>query len=71
MINLIRMRPRVYREAKAIQDESKREEVNTKGENQRGIFVDKTNADLLGSTESALGLEDKEEDLRAHKKREM
>jgi len=71
VINLIRMRPRVYREAKAIEDESKREEVKTKGENQRGIFVDKTNADLLGGTESALGLEDKEEDLRAHKERGM
>ena len=36
--------------------ERKRDQVNTKGENQRGggIFVDKANADLLGGTESAL-----------------
>jgi hypothetical protein len=27
--------------------------------------------DLLGSTESALGLEDEEEGLRAHKEREI
>jgi len=37
--------------------ERKRDQVNTKGENQRGgIFVDKANADLLGGTESALRL---------------
>ena len=68
MINPIRMRPHVCREVRAIEEESKRVEVKTKGE--REIFVDKANADLLGSTESASGLEDKEEGLKAREERE-
>jgi len=58
VIDPIRTRPHVYREAKAIEEESKWEKVNLKGENQE-IFVDKMNADLLGGTESALGLEER------------
>jgi len=56
VIDPIRTRPHMYREADAIEEESKWEKVNPKGENQ-GIFVDKMNADLLGGTELVLGLE--------------
>jgi len=58
VIDPIRMRPYVYREADAIEEESKWKKVNSKGENQ-GIFIDKMNTDLLGGTESALGLEER------------